>query len=257
MPPQSKKMLLAVLVSAFVLQSALVYRDEPTGRLDEAGARGRVLWHQYGCQVCHQLYGQGGFLGPDLTNAYSRVDSMRIRTLLTVGSGQMPPFHLRDGQIDDIRAFLQGMDRPSLGEGQLRMGRADSAVAPWGRFESAVAPLLDSSMFDTAREGWKAFRSRACIACHLPLAAAPNGPPDLSHAAARLTADELHDVLTNGRPTKGMPPPVPAFTDTELENVIAFFSWLDRNRAAVDDRMRSIGPTQAFRWRDVPWWEYR
>jgi len=67
----------------------------------------------------------------------------------------------------------------------------------------------------------------------------------------------LHDVLTNGRPTKGMPPPVPAFSDAELENVIAFFSWLDRNRAAVDDRMRSIGPTQAFRWRDVPWWEYR
>ena len=35
-------------------------------------AEGRLVWQKYNCHTCHQLYGLGGYLGPDLTNVYSR-----------------------------------------------------------------------------------------------------------------------------------------------------------------------------------------
>ena len=92
--PTAKKIMMAFLVAAFAVQTALVYSDEPTGPIDEEAIRGRELWHDNGCQVCHQFYGQGGFLGPDLTNAYSSVDTVRLRSLLTIGSGQMPAIGL-------------------------------------------------------------------------------------------------------------------------------------------------------------------
>jgi nitric oxide reductase subunit C len=255
MPPQSKKVLLVVLVSAFVVQSALVYSDQPTGRLDEAGVRGRMLWHKRGCQVCHQLYGQGGFLGPDLTNAFSRVDSTRLRTLLTLGSGQMPAFHLRDAEIADLRAFLRGMDRPSLGQGQLRLGHADPRSTPWARFGLAVVTLLEDS--SAARKGWEAFQARPCVACHIPLAASPAGPPDLSRTAERLSRAEMREVLTSGRLIKGMPPPTPPFSEREMGDVMAFLEWLAEHRDSVDARMQATAGSRKVRWRDIPWWEYK
>ena len=33
--------------------------------------RGKALFQQNNCIACHQLYGLGGYLGPELTNAYS------------------------------------------------------------------------------------------------------------------------------------------------------------------------------------------
>ncbi len=253
--PRAKKILLAFLVGAFAVQTALVYSDEPTGPINEAALRGRTLWHEHGCQVCHQFYGQGGFLGPDLTNAYSRVDSARLRSMLTIGSGQMPAFTLTDGEIADVRAFLASMDRPDLGWGQLRLAKADDAVTPWVRFGEVVTPLLNDRA--GARRGWEAMQQRICAACHLPLAASPAGAPDLSRAVERMTEAELRTVLAEGRLAGGMPPPAPAFSSDEVNAVVALLRLMNEFRDQIDEDMAASEPDRTVRWGDIPWWEYR
>ncbi|MXX78583.1 MAG: cytochrome c, partial [Gemmatimonadales bacterium] len=118
--PARKKLLLAVLVLSFGVQTGLVYSDVRSEPLSQAAREGRALWQAYACQTCHQFYGQGGFLGPDLTHAASRVDSTRLVSLLTVGSGQMPPLRFSDAETAAMAAFLREMDRPEIGRGELR-----------------------------------------------------------------------------------------------------------------------------------------
>ncbi|MEN8376699.1 MAG: c-type cytochrome [Gemmatimonadota bacterium] len=240
----------ALLVAAFLIQTTLVYSDEPTGSLDAEALRGRELWQRNGCQVCHQVYGQGGFLGPDLTNAYSRVDTLRFASLLTVGSGQMPSFRFSSDDIADLREFLRALDRPELGRGQLRLGEAGVA-APWDRFDRAVAPLLGGG----PERGWRLVRTGACVGCHQPLAASAVGAPDLSLAATRLDADELRGVLTAGRSDLGMPPS--GLAGADLEDVVAFLQWLAAEREAVDSAFASIARDRTIDWGAIPWWEYR
>ena len=85
--------MLCVLVACFAVQTGLVYSDDVDLQLSQQAIEGRRLFHEKACQVCHQLWGQGGFLGPDLTNSASRVDETRLASLLSVGSGQMPALH--------------------------------------------------------------------------------------------------------------------------------------------------------------------
>jgi nitric oxide reductase subunit C len=254
--PTTKRAALAALVGAFAFQTALVYSDERGDPLDDTARRGRALWHENGCQVCHQLYGQGGFLGPDLTNAYSRVDTFRLRTLLTMGSGQMPAFHFVDDEIAAMSAFFKALDRPDLGWGQLRMGSTE-AGGPWERFDGVADPMLDPATASSARRGWETFRRRPCPICHQPLAASPTGAPDLSQAAAHLSPDEFRRVLQEGRPARGMPPPAPALTEVELGELIAFITWLETERNAIDGQLRSTERQRSVSWRDIPWWEFR
>ena len=44
-----------------------------TPPLDDLARAGRALWHDHNCQTCHQIYGFGGFLGPDVTNGAQRL----------------------------------------------------------------------------------------------------------------------------------------------------------------------------------------
>ncbi|MCH7565021.1 MAG: cytochrome c, partial [Gemmatimonadetes bacterium] len=239
-----KKTMLTVLVAAFVVQTALVYSDERQEPLSADALSGRELWHANACQVCHQVYGQGGFLGPDLTNASSYLDNARLDLLLKEGSGQMPAFDFSETEIQDMRAFLKSMDRPELGRGQLRMARATSSATPWDRFGAAVTPLLTGA--PDAQRGWNAMQVRICTACHLPLAASPTGAPDLSLVMERLSAEELRTVLAEGRVANGMPAPTPAFSDEELDAVLTFMNWLGENRAAVASGMEAGEPDRSI-----------
>lgn len=251
----AKQVLLTVLVVAFMVQTALVYGDDRSEPLDRLALQGRKIWHRQACQVCHQLWGQGGFLGPDLTNAARRVDSVRMSTLLSVGSRQMPAFHLSTDEIAAVRAYLTALDRPERGRGQVRLGRPDGTG--WERLERVASPLLDEPATTAARDGWTTFRTRPCQACHQPLTSGVGGAPDLATSVARLGPDSLRAVLIAGRPERGMPPPMPAFSTTELENMVAFITWLGTRRDTLGALLRASEPKTAIRWRDLPWWEYR
>lgn len=75
-------------------------------------ARGRLVFQKYNCQSCHQLYGLGGHLGPDLTNEYSRLDGNEaaMRIYFKGGMKQMPKFELSTEEEDLLIEFLKSTD---------------------------------------------------------------------------------------------------------------------------------------------------
>jgi len=75
-------------------------------------SEGRLVWQSYNCQSCHQLYGLGGYLGPDLTNIISNSNKSRKIIQAIVGSGtkQMPAFNLSDIEMDKLIEFLKSVD---------------------------------------------------------------------------------------------------------------------------------------------------
>lgn len=73
---------------------------------------GKIIWQNYNCQNCHQLYGLGGYLGPDLTNVYSNPAKGEkvIRALIKSGVKQMPKFNINEEGISSLIEFLKSVD---------------------------------------------------------------------------------------------------------------------------------------------------
>lgn len=252
--PSSKKVLLGVLVATFAVQTGLVYSDDIDLHLSDQAVEGRKLFHDGSCQVCHQLWGQGGFLGPDLTNAASRVDETRLASLMTVGSGQMPAFDYTPEQVAQLRAFLEEIDRPDIGRGQLRLGDPSAGTTPQAAFEASVEAAGPTG---AAAAGFETFRSGICATCHFPFQTSIVGAPDLSTTFERIDEAELLSVLTNGRPERGMPPPMPAYSDTEKSNLVAYFRWLESERSTLLAESERRQAERSVDWSQLSWWEYR
>jgi nitric oxide reductase subunit C len=78
-------------------------------------SQGKSIYQEYNCQSCHQVYGLGGYLGPDLTNAWS--DPARgentLRAFLQSGGNRMPNFNFNHQQIESLIAYLKYIDGTS------------------------------------------------------------------------------------------------------------------------------------------------
>ena len=61
------------LVLLFLAFSASIYTREDVNGASPVAGSGKLVWQKHNCQSCHQLYGLGGYLGPDLTNVISQV----------------------------------------------------------------------------------------------------------------------------------------------------------------------------------------
>lgn len=95
----------------FVLYSSLVYAFSDERPL-EAGAdakAGQTIWQKSNCQSCHQIYGLGGYMGPDLTNVSKKGDAY-VRAFLKRGTAKMPDFHFSEKEKDELVAFLKWID---------------------------------------------------------------------------------------------------------------------------------------------------
>jgi nitric oxide reductase subunit C len=102
------------LCLAFIPYSAYVYtRGTATSHIppmsDEA-RQGQVLFQEHNCVACHQFYGLGGYMGPDLTNVVSNRGSAYARAFLMSGTQRMPNFNLDDVELDALVAFLEFVD---------------------------------------------------------------------------------------------------------------------------------------------------
>lgn len=106
------------LCIVFIAYSANIYlmpmnADTSKKKNNSAIANGRLIWQKYNCQACHQLYGLGGYLGPDLTNIIS--DSLKgetlIRAMIKSGIKQMPSFDLSEKEVHDLLEFLKDVDK--------------------------------------------------------------------------------------------------------------------------------------------------
>lgn len=113
--------ILGVLTVSFLLYSFGLYANEPDvgvekvaeGSLEE---QGKMLWQQKNCTSCHQLYGLGGHLGPDLTNVSSERTPEYIEAFLKSGTNVMPNFNLNEQEIEALKAFLKTVDESGKGD---------------------------------------------------------------------------------------------------------------------------------------------
>ncbi|MCA8975531.1 MAG: c-type cytochrome [Planctomycetes bacterium] len=249
-----RKVLMAALVAAFVGQTTLVYTDDTADRtppLSELAIAGRRIWHDNNCQACHQIYGFGGFLGPDLTNAARRLSREYLTTVLTTGPNngqtQMPAFHMDEDQIAAVREFLQELDQTGIG-----VPRAKRPPAPTEVFAAIRAHLDETSPAAEVGKGLSLFQP-ICGACHTPFQATPLGPntaPDLSTVVTRLDDDAIRATIENGRVARGMP--AQPHMKPSFPQLLALLHWLQQERAAITARLG--GPADDL---SLPWWEFK
>lgn len=114
-----KLSLYTLLVLSFLFYTGTVYQQVPTGVVSTQEAlRGKMLWQDKNCTACHQLYGLGGFLGPDLTNVYSAPNKTPdyLKGIISSGTTTMPAFQLSPEEMEDLLAFLQHVDASGLSD---------------------------------------------------------------------------------------------------------------------------------------------
>lgn len=102
------------LSTAFLLYSLSIYLRplaiKPSAKFDtKKAAEGRLVWQKYNCQACHQMYGLGGYLGPDLTNIISKEGKgeVVIRALIKSGTKQMPAYQLTENEMTNLLQFFE------------------------------------------------------------------------------------------------------------------------------------------------------
>jgi nitric oxide reductase subunit C len=105
------------LTLLYIAYSLLVYgagtEAGPNAYLrSESAQAGKWVWQEQNCQACHQLYGLGGYLGPDLTDIMSASGKGEpwVRAMLQVGPGTMPVFDLQETEVTALIAFLAAVD---------------------------------------------------------------------------------------------------------------------------------------------------
>jgi nitric oxide reductase subunit C len=103
------------LFSSFLVYSFLVYTTGTEVRgatMNAEAVRGKQLYQKHNCTACHQIFGLGGYLGPDLTNVISSGEKSEVvaSALLKSGSQRMPDFHLNENEIKEIVEYLKYID---------------------------------------------------------------------------------------------------------------------------------------------------
>lgn len=102
-----------VLFIAFIIYTFMVYsycdkRTVNDSIPNKQALAGWKTWQAKNCQACHQVYGLGGYLGPDLTNVAGDTtkNDIYFRVFIKYGTGRMPNFHLNDSEINNLISFL-------------------------------------------------------------------------------------------------------------------------------------------------------
>jgi nitric oxide reductase subunit C len=107
------------LVLLFSIYNYLIYtskNDESYVKLSKEAITGQQLWQKNNCWSCHQVYGLGGYLGPDLTNIYSNPNkgSNYIKAFLNSGIKSMPKFNFSEKEKNAIVTYLKHIDQSGI-----------------------------------------------------------------------------------------------------------------------------------------------
>lgn len=106
---------LCALIIVFVTYNTIIYTsDKAYGvvHLSKQAQQGEQLWLHNNCNSCHQIYGLGGYLGPDLTNEYSRTqDEKFLKAMFNSGTKAMPQFDFSESECSTLIQFLKEIDQ--------------------------------------------------------------------------------------------------------------------------------------------------
>ena len=99
---------------AFIPYSVYVYTHGTEAShvvpMSDEARYGQQLFQEHNCIACHQFYGLGGYMGPDLTNVISNKGSAYARAFLMSGTQRMPNFDLNVSELDAMVAYLEFVD---------------------------------------------------------------------------------------------------------------------------------------------------
>ena len=250
---------LGVLALAYIGVSGIAYTDfprpQPVVRLTDLGRGGLEVWRRENCQTCHQLYGFGGFLGPDLTNRVSRetLDS-EFASLLSLGNGAMPAFDLDARDQKAVLTFLREIDR--TGQSQPTRLAGTSPVSsvqhlPWlGRQWIGRGGVAWS---EAEKRGAELWRESGCGTCHASFSEGLHLAPDLSGSAIDLSEPALRTLLERGRRRM----PAFPFPPDETADLSSYLRWVSRHRGDLTELNQHLTGQPRFNWASVPWFEYR
>ncbi len=111
----NNRTIFGALCVTFVFYTATVYTSGTAAThgnsiSDEARA-GQQIFQDENCIACHQFYGLGGYMGPDLTNVISTRGEAYSRAFITAGTARMPNFELNTDEVDALLAYLSFVDQ--------------------------------------------------------------------------------------------------------------------------------------------------
>lgn len=91
-------------------------------------SKGKMVWQQYNCQSCHQIYGLGGYLGPDLTNYAGQSGNRKffLSSALKSAAQQMPVFDLSEAELESLYQFMVSLNKSGVAYPK------QFEVYPWG-----------------------------------------------------------------------------------------------------------------------------
>lgn len=99
---------------SFVFYSAYVYTtgtEAPhLSPMSDEARHGQDLFQEHNCIACHQFYGLGGYMGPDLTNVTSRFSPAYARAFIASGTARMPNLNLAEDEVDALVSYLEFVD---------------------------------------------------------------------------------------------------------------------------------------------------
>ncbi|MCZ6598519.1 MAG: cytochrome c [Planctomycetota bacterium] len=206
------------------------------------------------CQACHQVYGFGGFHGPDLTNRVSEdTEYEEIVHVVLFGRGRMPAFELPEEDLEALFAWLQWLD--GSGRSQPRPLQARNPVFGGTHFElllEAWCEARESQLPEDVQSGLVIWTTMSCGICHRPFAEGDYREPDLSASAVDLSFEALSDILDRG---SGRMPATP-LADPEKRSLQAFLEWVAQHRGELVKIDVELTDHSPFALSEVPWFEY-
>ena len=115
-----KKAVFFLLFSFFFVYTGVVYTEGTengnSSGIKENTIKGKLLFQKHNCIACHQVYGLGGFLGPELTTVISQEGKGEAyaRAFLRKGTSKMPDLLLSESDIDYLISYLSYIDQTAV-----------------------------------------------------------------------------------------------------------------------------------------------
>ena len=262
------------LVVWFFVYTILGYYSKPGANLTaqvsvSSGASASVkagakLFSSQGCVACHTVHGQGGNIGPNLSEIGSK--SLSDQWLTTQirdpkshdPSTEMPAFKsLTDQQVKNLVNFLQSLGgSSSMRQSSQSSGVAQgSAAAKTNELNPATAASSPNEPSGSSQgqsislisQGKKLFDSQGCIGCHTVEGKGGSVGPDLSDVGSKGLSKQWLTVQLKD-PKKHDPSSVmPSFSslsDQDVSTIVAYLESL-KSSSGKSASQSSASPQQS------------
>lgn len=254
----SRPVSLLVLVCVYVGVSVIAYTDYPRGQtalaLTGVEQQGLAVWRRHNCQVCHQLHGFGGFLGPDLTNRITELTlDVELQAILTSGSGRMPALRLDSSEQQAVVAYLRAMNRTGRSQPRpLASARSVASADHYHQLTAIWARRVGRDVPTDVARGLEVWRGQGCVACHVPFTVGAQRAPDITGRATARSMESMVSLMERG---KGRMPAY-SLSSVETADLGALLAFLSRHRSVLVRLNDEMLDREKFSWNALPAFEY-